>query len=60
MKYDIFILYGRDDAKFVRSLAKGFEKLKLSVLYKESLPRPVNGSQTILKDALHEGILSMF
>ena len=59
MKYDIFVLFARDDARFVRALAKGFERINISVLYKESLPRPTEGNQRPLQKAIIEGILSL-
>lgn len=48
MYYDIFVLYSRADAYFVRNLAKGFERHNISVLYKESVSKN-------LTDALNTG-----
>ncbi|XP_065068026.1 uncharacterized protein LOC135693459 [Rhopilema esculentum] len=55
MKYDIFIIYAREDAKFVRSLAKGLERINISVLYKESLAVLDMASMNPLKKSLGDG-----
>ena len=56
MKYDVFILFARADAEFARHVAKGLERINLSVLYNTSLPRPVNINQRPLQNAVVEGI----
>jgi len=55
MKYDVFILFARADAEFARHVAKGLERINLSVLYNTSLPRPVNINQRPLQNAVVEG-----
>ena len=55
MKYDVFIIYAREDAKFVRSLAKGLERINISVLYKESLAVLDMASINPLKKSLGDG-----
>eukprot|EP00112_Aurelia_sp_Birch-Aquarium-sp1_P007707 Seg1841.8 transcript_id=Seg1841.8/GoldUCD/mRNA.D3Y31 product="hypothetical protein" protein_id=Seg1841.8/GoldUCD/D3Y31 len=47
MKYDLSVLFAREDAAFVRALAKGLEKINLSVNYRECLPRPILGQQPL-------------
>ena len=49
MNYDLFLLYAREDAVFAKSVAKGLEKINISVLYKESL-----GRKGLLKDAIEK------
>ncbi len=56
MNYDMFILYARDDASFAKSVAKALEKINISVLYKESLPRPALGHEGFLKLAIEKGM----
>ena len=58
MKYDVFILFARADADFARQIAKGFERINLSVLYKKSLPRPIDVNHRPLQDAIVEGMRS--
>ena len=38
MNYDIFFVFSRADAAFVKSVAKGMERYHISVCYKESTP----------------------
>ena len=55
MKYDVFILFVRADAEFARNVAKGLERINLSVFYSKSLPRPLTVNQRALQNAIVEG-----
>ena len=37
MKYDIFLIYTREDSAFAKNLAKAMEMKNLRVLYQDSL-----------------------